>query len=106
MANARPQKPLKFKDENMDVYKILCNKNNFTQYVCDAVRFYEEHLNLKQNTLKTATKIDENVNVKLEDIKNQLQRIEDKINGLPKDLEQNNILVDPQLVKQILNEDD
>ncbi|PKL00046.1 MAG: hypothetical protein CVV56_07990 [Tenericutes bacterium HGW-Tenericutes-1] len=104
MAEDRPQKPLKFKKDNIDVYNILCGKENFTQYVCDAVRFYEKNSHLKQEISKT--KSNESSNAILDDIRNKLQRIEDAINKLPNGLEQKNPLVDSQLINQILSEDD
>jgi len=96
---ARPQKTLKFKEENMDVYNILCEQDNYTQFVCDAVRFYKN----KQGP-STTTK-----DGVLEEIRDYLRRIEGSIHNSPGNQTSTNLknpMVDDQLIKQILNEDD
>lgn len=93
---ARPQKTLKFKEENIDVYEILCKQENYTQYVCDAIRHYNK---------KTMDK-SENDEV-IQEIRDSLKRIEKLMeSNTIEDEDTINLLIDNQLVKQILNEDD
>lgn len=95
---ARPQKTLKFKEENIDVYEILCNQENYTQYVCDAVRHYNKKpLDKPEN--------DEMI----QEIRDSLKRIETLLECMPNESEDEdpiNLFIDNQLIKQILNEDD
>jgi len=101
MAKDRPQKLLKFKIENIDVYSLLCDRDNFTQYICDAVRFYEKH----SQSIPEVIKSDSNTDI-FKDIHDKLLQIEDAINNISSAASRNKIVVDKQLINQILNEDD
>jgi len=101
MAKDRPQKLLKFKIENIDVYNLLCDKDNYSQYICDAVRFYEMY----SQSITEGIKSDSNTDI-FKDIHDKLLQIEDAINNISSAASRNKIVVDKQLINQILNEDD
>lgn len=101
------QKLLKFNKDNLDVYQVLKSKSNASQYVCEAVRFFESYTQV--NNIDNSK--DNNINDSLKKIFMQLDKIETIITSTNiksiqnKNLEYNTS-VDDELRHLIISEED
>ncbi|MCT4542354.1 MAG: hypothetical protein N4A63_02290 [Vallitalea sp.] len=99
----KPQKLLSFSDDNMDILDLLNEKSNASQYVCEAVRFYEINKTLNNNIARIEDKIDK-MSCKLDNFKvhqNQEITSDTQVNN-----QDTHKCIDNELKNLILNEDD
>ncbi|GMQ64367.1 hypothetical protein [Vallitalea maricola] len=52
------RKLLTFNEDNKDILDLLNNKSNASQYVCEAVRFYEQYRNMAVSMTRIEDKLD------------------------------------------------
>lgn len=54
----KPQKLISFNEDNTDILDLLNNKSNASQYVCEAVRFYDQYKTMVNNMAQIEKKLD------------------------------------------------
>ncbi|GMQ60304.1 hypothetical protein AN1V17_47040 [Vallitalea sediminicola] len=52
------RKLLTFNEDNKEILDLLNNKSNASQYVCEAVRFYEQYRNMAVSMTRIEDKLD------------------------------------------------
>lgn len=93
------QKLLSFNKENQDVLDMINSKSNASQYICEAIRFYERNKDFMKEMSRIEEKIDE-INNKLDngDVKMDCEVTEPPI--------KQSIEIDSDIRNSILGEDD
>ena len=81
------RKLLTFNEDNKEILDLLNNKSNASQYVCEAVRFYETYRNMTVSMTRIEDKLD-------------LLLSKDKINSSTKNMTDNSVQAD-ETVKTI-----
>ncbi|GMQ59783.1 hypothetical protein AN1V17_41830 [Vallitalea sediminicola] len=93
------RKLLTFNEDNKEILDLLNNKSNASQYVCEAVRFYEHYRNMAVSMTRIEDKIDlilskDKTNNSINNSSNH------KTNNIPNDNTNDSILAD-ETVKTI-----
>lgn len=104
------KKLLSFSEGNSDVYQLLEGMDKYSQFVCEAIRFYKNYLdNLKEDkvcVLEKSSNLDNDIKHLEQVLSKKIDRVEKLIGKITTTSSIGVKPIDEDIRKQILNEDD
>lgn len=98
------QKLLTFNQDNKDILELLNDRSNASQYVCEAVRFYEQYKSMANSMTRIEQKIDL-ISNKLGGM-NMVPSMDEEPDPVTENMQQVSEIIDNDLKHLILNEED